>query len=64
MNIEEAEIEHKPNQLSGFNGEVTPSLGIIELPVRVCGVNQMVEFTVLDCPPRSTLSSEDLGYMG
>ena len=50
MNIEEAEIEHKPNKLSGFNGEVTPSLGIIELPVRAGDVNRMVEFTVLDCP--------------
>ena len=50
MSIKEAEIEHKPNQLSGFNGEVTPSLGIIELPVRAGDLNRMVEFTVLDCP--------------
>lgn len=50
MNVEDAEIEHKPDQLSGFNGEVTPSLGIIELPVRAGDVNRMVKFTVLDFP--------------
>ena len=50
MNIKEAEIKHRLNQLSEFNSEITPSLGVIKLPVRAGDVNCMVEFTVLDCP--------------
>ena len=50
MNIDEIDIEREPTELTGFNGLVTPSMGVIKLPVQAAGINKLVEFVVLDCP--------------
>ena len=50
MNIDESNIEREPTELIGFNGLVTPSMGVIKLPVRTVRINKFVEFVVLDCP--------------
>ena len=49
MGVSEDEIDREQTQLTGFNGSTTPSLGTIRLPVKMNGINKIVEFQVLDC---------------